>query len=197
VTRRPVECELQHDLGRTRRPSPLAFDVLEAFEETADVEQQTAELGTGRVDRLMHALTRSNHRVGKIRALSADRSAAPRRNRAHPVRRGARHHMGAGEIGTQLFAGLELMRLNQGAPIAATPSRQPGEWAFCFVDINFRAAEFGRDLPLGKFQMLAAKRIDRRRRRFAGFHRLCAHERTCNALPLSPLVRPDGQAVKA
>jgi hypothetical protein len=54
--------------------------------------------------------------------------------------------MGACEIGTQPFAGRKLMRLDQGAAIAAAPARQPGHRAFGFIDGDVGAAAFGRDL---------------------------------------------------
>jgi hypothetical protein len=42
--------------------------------------------------------------------------------------------MRTGEIGAQPLAGLELMRLDQGAPIASAPARQPRERALGFID---------------------------------------------------------------
>ena len=65
MARQPVERELQHDFGRARRPGPLAFDIVEAFEETANIEQQPAEFGPGRLERLMHALARGDHSLGE------------------------------------------------------------------------------------------------------------------------------------
>jgi hypothetical protein len=74
----------------------------------------------------------------------------------------ARHHVSASEIGAQPLAGLELMRLDQGAAVASAPARQPSERAFGFIDGDIDAAEFGRDLPFGQVEMLAAKAVDRR-----------------------------------
>ena len=73
----PVERELQHDFGRTRRPGAFAFDILEAFEETADVKQKAGEFRTDRIERLMHALARGDHRFGECAARSPP---APRRS---------------------------------------------------------------------------------------------------------------------
>src|SRR6185437_5555555 len=123
---KPVKRELQNDFGRARRPGPLAFDILETFEKTADIKQQAAEFGTGCVERLMHALARGDHGLGEACSAIAAGAAASRRYRARPIRRRARHHMSAGEIGAQSLAGLKLMRFDQGAPIPSAPARKPG-----------------------------------------------------------------------
>ena len=131
----------------------------------------------------MHALARGDHRLGEGRGALAAGAAAAGRYRARPVRGHARHHVSAGEIGAQPLAGLKLMRLDQGAAVAPTPARQPGERTFGFIDGDAGAAEFGRDLPFRQVEMLAAKAIDCRRRKFAraacGFSRVAAHGRTC------------------
>ena len=85
MAREPIERELQHDLGRARRPGAFAFDILEAFEETADIEQQPAEFRPGRVERLMHALARGDHGLGEGRGALAAGTAAAGRYRARPV----------------------------------------------------------------------------------------------------------------
>ena len=97
--------------------------------------------------------------------------------------------MGAGEIGAQPLARLQLMRLDQGAAVAAAPARQPGERAFGLIDGDVGAAELGRDLALRQGEMLAAKAIDRRlaaarRRRLADLSRLAAHGRTCGRVTM-------------
>ena len=48
MAREPIETELQHHLGRTRRPTAFALDVLKAFEEAAYVEQESGEFRTDR-----------------------------------------------------------------------------------------------------------------------------------------------------
>ena len=40
VAGQAIQPKLQHDLGGARRPAPLALDVCQAFQKTADVEQQ-------------------------------------------------------------------------------------------------------------------------------------------------------------
>ena len=80
----------------------------------------------------------------------------------------------------QPLAGLKLMRLDQRAPIASAPARQPGERTFGVIHGDLGAAVFGRDLPLGQFQMLAAKAINRGRWQLTGPHGLCADGRTGN-----------------
>ena len=47
----PIEAELQHHLCRTRRPTSLAFNLLEPLEKTADVNQKTGKLRTNRIER--------------------------------------------------------------------------------------------------------------------------------------------------
>ena len=54
------------------------------------------------------------------------------------------------EIGAQPLAGLQLLRLDQRAAVAAAPAREPGERAFGFVDGDAGAAEFGDDLACGQ-----------------------------------------------
>ena len=176
MAREPVERELQHDLGRARRPGAFALDVFQALEEAADVEQQAGEFRADRIERLMHALARRDHGLGESAGALAAGAAAAGRDRARPVRGGARHQMGAGEIRAQPFAGLQLMRRDQGAAVAATAAREPGQRAFRLVDGDAGAAELGRDLTLRQGQMPAAEAVDRRplrvmlrRRRHARF----------------------------
>jgi hypothetical protein len=64
--------------------------------------------------------------------------------------------MGAREIGPQPLAGQKLVRSDQGTAVASAPSRQPGEWAFGFIDRDIGAAAFGRDLSFCQVEMLAA-----------------------------------------
>ena len=65
--------------------------------------------------------------------------------------------MGPREIGAQALARLQLVRLDQGLPVAAAPARQPGERTFALVDSDrwASATRLGfRALPLsaiGKF----------------------------------------------
>src|ERR1019366_8827354 len=55
----------------------------------ADIEQQPAEFRPGRVERLMHALARGDHRLGESCGALAAGAAAAGRYRARPVRRRA------------------------------------------------------------------------------------------------------------
>ena len=65
VAGQPVETELQHHLGRSRRPAALTFHVFETFEEAAYVEQDPAELRSRGVERPPHALARGERRFRK------------------------------------------------------------------------------------------------------------------------------------
>ena len=40
MTGQPVQRELQHDLAGADRPRSLAFDILQAFQEATNVDQQ-------------------------------------------------------------------------------------------------------------------------------------------------------------
>ena len=62
-----IERELQYDLARTRRPCAFSLYIRKAFEEAADVEQQTCEFRTDGIKRVVHALTRRDHCVGEYR----------------------------------------------------------------------------------------------------------------------------------
>ena len=65
MTCKAGESELQHDFAGARGPHALALDIFETFEEAANIKQQACEFWTDRVKRLVHALTRGNHCVGK------------------------------------------------------------------------------------------------------------------------------------
>ena len=81
VPRQPIEAELQHHLGRARRPAALALDVVQALEEAADVDQQAGEFRPDRVERVPHALARADHRLGEGRGRRAARGRRrPRRS---------------------------------------------------------------------------------------------------------------------
>jgi hypothetical protein len=166
MAREPVERELQHYFRRTGRPSAFALYILEAFEKAAGVEQEPAEFRADRIERLVDTLARGNHRLGERSGALATGAAASGGNRARPVRGGARHQMGASEIAAQPLTRLELVRLDQRAAVASAAARKPGERAFGFVDGDAGAAELGRDLALGKVEMLAEKGIDSRLLRF-------------------------------
>lgn len=92
--------------------------------------------------------------------------------------------MGAGEIRAQPFAGLQLMRRDQGAAVAAAPAREPGEWAFSLVDGDAGATKFGDDLPLRQRQMLAAKLVDLGPQRFPVSY--CVRRRALCRAPCGP-----------
>jgi hypothetical protein len=55
----------QHDLARARGPGAIAFDVLQAFQKTANIDQQTGELGANGIKRVTHALPGSDDRLGQ------------------------------------------------------------------------------------------------------------------------------------
>jgi hypothetical protein len=105
VPRQPVECELQHHLGRAQRPGALAFDIFQALQEAAHVEQEPGEFRADRVERLMHVLARRNHGIGRSGGTFAGATPSVR-DRALPVGGGARHQIGAGEIAAQPLARL-------------------------------------------------------------------------------------------
>jgi len=52
VAGQPVQGELQHNFAGARRPSAIALDVIQAFQETANVDQQPGEFGAYGVHRL-------------------------------------------------------------------------------------------------------------------------------------------------
>ena len=165
MAREPVKRQLQHHLCGSCRPGALAFDVFEALEKTADIQQQPAEFRADGVERLMHPLARADHHVGECGAAFTAGAAAAGSDRAHPIGGGARHQMGAGEIDAQPLAGLKLMRFDEGTAVAPTTARKPGQRTFRFVDGDIGAAELGRDLALGQLKMLPEKAVDRRLRR--------------------------------
>ena len=121
MTGEPVEREAQYDLGRSRRPAPLALDVLETFEEATDVEQKAGEFRSDRVERLVHPPPRIRHGVGWADAATAGAA----RHRARPVDAGVRHEVGHSEVATQALARLQLMRLDQRAAAARTTASEP------------------------------------------------------------------------
>jgi hypothetical protein len=154
VPRDPIERELQHNFGRTRRPSPLAFYIHMVLEEAADVDQQSGEFRSSGIERLMHPLSRGDHRFGEGAGASPT---AAGRYRAGPVRCRARHEVSPGEIRAQPLARLQLLRLDQGAAVTAAAARQLRQRAFRLVDRDSGAAVFRRDLSLRHIEVLAAK----------------------------------------
>jgi hypothetical protein len=56
---KPVKSELQHDFGRTRWPCAFAFNILEALEKAADVEQEACEFRANRIERAANLLCRT------------------------------------------------------------------------------------------------------------------------------------------
>src|SRR5215470_14043761 len=83
--------------------------------------------------------------------------------------------MRAREVRPQSLSRLQLMRLDQGTPVASAPSRQPDQRAFRFIDGNAGAAEVGHDLAFLQSKMLGTKTINgglrrlRATRRFSSF----------------------------
>jgi hypothetical protein len=78
----------------------------------------------------MHTLLCGDHRLRKNAGAIATRSTTAGRFRARPVRGRARHEMLPRKIGAQPLAGLQLLRLDQGAAITTTPACQPRKWGF-------------------------------------------------------------------
>src|SRR6476660_2113542 len=79
------ESELQHHFARARGPGALALDILKTFEEAANIEQQTCEFRTNGVKRLMDALARRDHCIGKCAGAFAAAGMAAGRQRLRPV----------------------------------------------------------------------------------------------------------------
>ena len=150
-----------------------------ALEEATDVDQQPGEFRPDGVERKMHALARGDHRVGRGRGTFAATAAGG--NRARPAGGRARHQMRAREIGAQALAGLQLMRLDQGAAIAPAPPREPGQRTFAVIDGDGRASEFSDDLALRQGQVA---RADTPISALGGAARrgvICVQERSCAA----------------
>lgn len=175
---KPIERELQHDFGGARRPSTLTLDVVEAFEKAADVKQKPGKFRARGIERVTHPLPRCDHRFGKDTGALCTAAAATAHG-TFPVRRRARHHVRTGEIAAQPLTGLQLMRCNQGAPVAAAPSGEPDQRTFRFVDNNAVTAVFGFNFAMTDIEVSAAEFIDERPlhirypgRRFShsGFH---------------------------
>src|SRR5262249_58371228 len=55
---------VQHDFAGARRPGAIALDALQAFQETANINQQPGEFGAYGVRRLTYALPSRNDRFG-------------------------------------------------------------------------------------------------------------------------------------
>src|SRR5215208_5290650 len=66
VAREAIKTELQHDFCRTRRPGALPFHVFKPFEKAADVEQESDEFGSDRIECLPHTLARRNDAVRQV-----------------------------------------------------------------------------------------------------------------------------------
>ena len=108
--------------------------------------------------RAPYALARRERRFREGRHAAA---AAVLRDRRGPVGGDARHHVGAGEVGAQPLAGLQLHRLDQRAAVARLAAREPGERTFAGIECDASAADVGFDLALRNREMLAEERIDR------------------------------------
>ena len=65
MPRKPIEPELQHDLGGAQRPAPLALDVFETFQKTTHVEQHAGEFRADRLEREVDLLARRDDGVGE------------------------------------------------------------------------------------------------------------------------------------
>jgi hypothetical protein len=61
----PIKGKLQNDLARACRPGTFTLDLLEAFQKATNVDQQACEFRTNIVQRMMHALSRSNYCFGQ------------------------------------------------------------------------------------------------------------------------------------
>jgi hypothetical protein len=73
--------------------------------------------------------------------------------------------MRAREFRPQPFARLQLMRFDQGTPIASAAARQPDKRTFRFIDGDARAAKVGDDFPFPQGKMPGTKATYGRLRR--------------------------------
>ena len=73
MQRQPVECDVEHDLGRAPRPVLAALDVFQPRQMTADIEKKIGEPRAGRRHRRAEALLGGDHGFGErgVRLLSA------------------------------------------------------------------------------------------------------------------------------
>ena len=117
-----LQSELQDNLGRSRRPSAFALDVIQPLEKTADIEKQASHFRADAIEGLMNLLARRDHNVGYMCAAKTA-SATPYDNGIVPVRRRTRHQMCSCEIGPQSLASLKLMWLDQYSSITAAAAR--------------------------------------------------------------------------
>jgi hypothetical protein len=156
VARQPIEPELQHHLGGARWPATLALDIGQPFEEAAHIQQEPRKFRTNRIQRLPYPLARSNHCFGESRRLTSTAMAIG--HRGAPARGGAWHQLGARELGSQPFSGLQLYRRNEEAAIASLTAGEPGKRALRLI--NYYRATGYTERALGKIEMLGAKRID-------------------------------------
>jgi hypothetical protein len=156
------EGNLQHDFARACGPRTLALDILETFEEATNIEQQTCEFRTDGIECLMHVLPCRDHCFGKHAGAFAPGGMAAGRQRFRPVGCCSRHQVRARELHPQSFSRLQLMRFDQGTPVASASARKPDEWTFGFIDGDAGAAEVGDDVPLAQRKMLRTKAIDGR-----------------------------------
>ena len=71
MPRQHIERELQHDLGRARRPRSLALHIVQPLEEAAHIEQQPGEFRPG----LIYRLNAISSRIPLIVDVALDRGA--------------------------------------------------------------------------------------------------------------------------
>jgi hypothetical protein len=161
VTGKAIERKLQHDLRRARRPPAFAFRDLEAFQKTADIQEQAGKLRANCFKRMLHALSSRDDRFRRKRCPMTAGPAIDR-NRIRPVRRCSRHKVCVCKISPQPFARLQLMRLNHRAPVAATPPGEPGQRTFVLIDSDFGAPVSRSNLPFRKSEVLGTKIVDLR-----------------------------------
>ena len=175
VARHPIKGELQHDFAGARRPGAITLDVFQAFQETANIDQQPGEFGAYGVQRPDVRIAeprrsfRSSYRHDRL-CRRDERTPSDRTSWMWCAR--------AGKIRAQPLTGLQLMNFDQWSAVAPTPPCKPTERALDFIDDDTDATEVRFDVLLRQNKVLrtigADDRIQRLRRRACRFSTLAA-----------------------
>src|SRR6185312_1872278 len=158
MAREPIEREAKHDLRGALRPAALPFDGLQAFQETAHIQEYAREFRADSFECCAHALFRREHRIAESTRARTGRAPALR-DRRDPVRGDARRQSGAREVRTQALACLKLRGIDERFSARPAPLREPGERAFRLIrehGINRIVANF---FPRHDAAMLQKKRL--------------------------------------
>ncbi len=132
MTRQRRQSQAQDDLCRARWPSAFALDFFQSFQEAAEIDQQSREVGPGRIKRTLDPATGAHRHLGYLGA-APTATAPPGGHRRRPVGRDARHHLPSGIVGAQALAGGELDRIDVRPAIAVATVAEPGERALILV----------------------------------------------------------------